>query len=98
MDLLDGEYEPSAQGWVRDQVAEYEASGGAKANTLRGGNASGQQVIRVGATTELQAPPLSDAPKSDDPFAAIILAVCAVGCALIVGLALVMRTQPWRFQ
>lgn len=36
-DLLEGEYEPSAQGWVRDQVAEYEASGGAKANTLRGG-------------------------------------------------------------
>jgi deazaflavin-dependent oxidoreductase (nitroreductase family) len=32
---IDGEYEPSALGWVRDQVAEYEASGGARANTLR---------------------------------------------------------------
>lgn len=32
---IEGEYEPSAQGWVRDQVAEYEASGGTRANTLR---------------------------------------------------------------
>jgi deazaflavin-dependent oxidoreductase (nitroreductase family) len=32
---VDGEYEPSPQQWVRDQVAEYEASGGTKANTLR---------------------------------------------------------------
>ena len=37
MDLLEGEYEPSPAGWVRDQVAAYEASGGAEANTLRGG-------------------------------------------------------------
>lgn len=32
---LDGEYEPSASDWVREQVAEYEASGGTRANTLR---------------------------------------------------------------
>jgi F420H(2)-dependent quinone reductase len=32
---LIGEYEPSAAQWVRDQVAEYEASGGRRANTLR---------------------------------------------------------------
>jgi len=32
---LEGEYEPSPYGWVRDQVAEYEASGGERANTLR---------------------------------------------------------------
>ena len=32
---LEGEYEPSPWGWVRDQVAEYEASGGQRANTLR---------------------------------------------------------------
>ena len=32
---LNGEYEPSPVGWVRDQVAEYEASGGTRANTLR---------------------------------------------------------------
>ena len=32
---LEGEYEPSTFSWVRDQVAEYEASGGERANTLR---------------------------------------------------------------
>ncbi len=32
---LSGEYEPSTWEWVRDQVAEFEASGGARANTLR---------------------------------------------------------------
>lgn len=32
---IKGEYEPSALDWVRDQVAAYEASGGAEANTLR---------------------------------------------------------------
>jgi F420H(2)-dependent quinone reductase len=32
---LDGEYEPSPAQWVRDQVAEYELSGGQRANTLR---------------------------------------------------------------
>ncbi|HTX63794.1 MAG TPA: nitroreductase family deazaflavin-dependent oxidoreductase [Acidimicrobiales bacterium] len=31
---LTGEYEPSPSEWVRNQVAEYEASGGARANTL----------------------------------------------------------------
>jgi deazaflavin-dependent oxidoreductase (nitroreductase family) len=31
---ITGEYEPSSSEWVRDQVAEYEASGGARANTL----------------------------------------------------------------
>lgn len=32
---IEGEYVPSAFGWVADQVAEYEASGGQRANTLR---------------------------------------------------------------
>jgi deazaflavin-dependent oxidoreductase (nitroreductase family) len=32
---LDGVYEPSPALWVRDQIAEYEASGGQRANTLR---------------------------------------------------------------
>ena len=32
---LDGEYEPSAQQWVRDQVEQYEKSRGRGANTLR---------------------------------------------------------------
>jgi deazaflavin-dependent oxidoreductase (nitroreductase family) len=31
---LTGEYEPSTWDWVRDQVSEYEASGGTRANTL----------------------------------------------------------------
>lgn len=33
--VLAGEYEPSPSPWVRDQVQEYESSGGARANTLR---------------------------------------------------------------
>jgi F420H(2)-dependent quinone reductase len=32
---LEGTYVPSKQQWVRDQVDEYEASDGARANTLR---------------------------------------------------------------
>jgi F420H(2)-dependent quinone reductase len=32
---LQGEYEPSAAAWVREQVERYEASGGREANTLR---------------------------------------------------------------
>ena len=32
---ITGEYEPSASAWVADQVAEYEASAGTRANTLR---------------------------------------------------------------
>ncbi len=41
---IDGNYEPSTWGWVADQVAEYEASGGTRANTLRD---SGIPVIIV---------------------------------------------------
>jgi len=32
---IEGEYEPNRWDWVADQVAEYEASGGTRANTLR---------------------------------------------------------------
>ena len=32
---LQGEYEPSPLDWVREQVEEYEASNGERANTLR---------------------------------------------------------------
>src|SRR4051812_20213925 len=32
---LEGTYVPSKQRWVRDQVSEFEASHGARANTLR---------------------------------------------------------------
>lgn len=35
MSSTQGEYGPSPRGWVRDQVAAYEASGGKEANTLR---------------------------------------------------------------
>ncbi|MGH3509404.1 MAG: nitroreductase family deazaflavin-dependent oxidoreductase [Nocardioidaceae bacterium] len=33
---LIGEYRPSTQGWVRDQVERFEASAGAEANDIRG--------------------------------------------------------------
>jgi deazaflavin-dependent oxidoreductase (nitroreductase family) len=33
---LEGEYEPSTQQWVRDQVELYESSGGTKGTDLRG--------------------------------------------------------------
>src|ERR1039458_9618026 len=33
---LEGEYEPSPAEWVRNQVAEYESSGGRRANTPLG--------------------------------------------------------------
>jgi F420H(2)-dependent quinone reductase len=36
IDMSDATYEPSPADFVRNQVAEYEASGGAKANTLPG--------------------------------------------------------------
>jgi F420H(2)-dependent quinone reductase len=35
MTTLTGEYAPSPWDWVREQVAEYEASDGTRANTLR---------------------------------------------------------------
>ncbi|WP_244930883.1 nitroreductase family deazaflavin-dependent oxidoreductase [Nocardioides sp. W7] len=33
---LEGEYEPSPEQWVRDQVEEFESSGGQRGNILRG--------------------------------------------------------------
>jgi len=33
---LQGEYEPSSSEWVRNQVEEYESSGGTRGTTLRG--------------------------------------------------------------
>ncbi|MFC1420734.1 nitroreductase family deazaflavin-dependent oxidoreductase [Streptacidiphilus cavernicola] len=33
---LDGEYEPSPEKWVREQVALYEGSGGTEGTTMRG--------------------------------------------------------------
>jgi len=33
---LTGDYEPSPQKWVRDQVEKYESSGGTEGTTLRG--------------------------------------------------------------
>jgi len=35
MTKIEGDYEPSAFGWVREQVEEYERSGGKVADTLR---------------------------------------------------------------
>jgi deazaflavin-dependent oxidoreductase (nitroreductase family) len=42
---LQGEYAASPWEWVRDQVAEYESSGGERANTLRD---TGLPIIIVG--------------------------------------------------
>jgi deazaflavin-dependent oxidoreductase (nitroreductase family) len=46
-----GEYQPSASAWVADQVAEYEASGGTRANTLRDTGLPIVIVTMVGAKT-----------------------------------------------
>lgn len=35
---IEGEYEPSPEKWVRDQVEQFEASNGQEANTLPGTN------------------------------------------------------------
>jgi deazaflavin-dependent oxidoreductase (nitroreductase family) len=41
---LQGEYVPSKADWVREQVAAFEASNGAEANTLRG---SGDPIVVI---------------------------------------------------
>ncbi|MDN5744422.1 MAG: nitroreductase family deazaflavin-dependent oxidoreductase [Nocardioidaceae bacterium] len=46
---LQGEYEPSSTQWVRDNVAAYEASGGAEANTLPGTEDPIVVITSVGA-------------------------------------------------
>lgn len=51
MTKLQGEYVPSTAGWVRDQVEKFEASGGAEANTLRGGSDPIVVVTNRGART-----------------------------------------------
>jgi F420H(2)-dependent quinone reductase len=35
MSTIEGEYEPSALAWVREQIEMYESSGGREGNTLR---------------------------------------------------------------
>jgi deazaflavin-dependent oxidoreductase (nitroreductase family) len=44
-----GEYEPSAQAWVRDQVELYESSGGTKGTTLRDSGIPVVVVTNLGA-------------------------------------------------
>jgi len=46
---LTGTYVPSKQQWVRDQVAEFEASDGARANTLRDSGYPIVVITSVGA-------------------------------------------------
>jgi len=48
---ITGEYQPSASAWVADQVAEYEASGGTRANTLRDTGLPVIIVTMIGAKT-----------------------------------------------
>ena len=42
--VIEGEYAPSPAQWVRDQIEQYEASGGRAANTLRD---TGRPIIIV---------------------------------------------------
>lgn len=68
---LQGEYEPSAQQWVRDQVAAYEASGGREANTLQGGKDPIVVITSVGAKSgKLRKNPVMRVEK-DGVYAAI---------------------------
>ena len=46
---LTGEYVPSATKWVRDNVAEYEASNGEKGGTLRGSKYPVVVITSVGS-------------------------------------------------
>jgi deazaflavin-dependent oxidoreductase (nitroreductase family) len=48
---LQGEYEPSAAAWVRDQVEEYEISGGTKGTTLRDTGLPVVIVTNIGAAS-----------------------------------------------
>jgi deazaflavin-dependent oxidoreductase (nitroreductase family) len=48
---IDGEYVPSSAAWVRDQVDEYEGSGGTTGTTLRDTGLPVVIVTNVGAKT-----------------------------------------------
>ena len=48
---LQGEYEPSTAAWVRDQVEEYESSGGTTGTTLRDTGLPVVIVTNIGATS-----------------------------------------------
>jgi deazaflavin-dependent oxidoreductase (nitroreductase family) len=48
---VQGEYEPSAQAWVRDQVELYESSGGTKGTTLRDTGIPVVVVTNLGASS-----------------------------------------------
>jgi deazaflavin-dependent oxidoreductase (nitroreductase family) len=48
---LQGEYEPSTARWVRDQVEEFESSGGTKGTTLRDTGLPVVIVTNIGAAS-----------------------------------------------
>ncbi len=48
---LQGDYEPSTQGWVREQVEKYESSGGTEALTLRDTGLPVVVVTSLGASS-----------------------------------------------
>ena len=48
---VQGEYEPSAAAWVREQVEEYESSGGTRGTTLRDTGLPVVIVTNVGASS-----------------------------------------------
>jgi F420H(2)-dependent quinone reductase len=46
---IDGEYEPSTAAWVRDQVEEYESSGGTRGTTLQDSGLPVVVITNLGA-------------------------------------------------
>jgi deazaflavin-dependent oxidoreductase (nitroreductase family) len=48
---VQGEYEPSARAWVRDQVEQYESSGGTQGTTLRDTGLPVVIVTNLGASS-----------------------------------------------
>ncbi len=48
---ISGEYEPSPRGWVRDQVEQFEGSGGTEGTTLQDTDMPVVIVTNVGAKT-----------------------------------------------
>ena len=48
---IEGEYEPSSQAWVREQVEKFEASNGSEANTLLDTGDPIVVITSIGATS-----------------------------------------------
>ena len=68
---IDGEYEPSTAAWVRDQVEEYESSGGTRGTTLRDSGLPVVVITNLGARSgKVRKPPLMRV-EHDGRYAAV---------------------------